>query len=87
MSRRNTIPDFTTDPQSMATTLRAMKEILEDLTGQRRGQGTGSPRVFVQVIRPDPRAGAELKSGDFWIQPAERKLYFWDGLLWQPFAP
>lgn len=87
MSNLNTIPDFTSDPESIATAVRAMKELLEDLTGQRRGQGQGAPRVFVQTLRPDTRAGAEIKPGDFWIQPAERKLYFWDGRLWQTFAP
>jgi len=83
VSRQNTIPDFSTDPQSMAIALRAVKELLEDMTGQRRGQGVGSPRAFVQLQRPDPRAGADVKTGDFWIQPTERKLYFWDGRLWQ----
>jgi hypothetical protein len=87
MSRQNSIPEFTDDPQSMATTLRAVKELVEGMLGQRRGQGLGAPHVFIEIQRPDPRAGLEVKKGDFWIQPIERKLYFWDGRLWQPFAP
>jgi hypothetical protein len=83
----NVIPDFTSDPESMANALRVAKNIIEELTGQRRGQGAGAPRMFVQVLRPDARAGVELKIGDLWTQPAERRLYFWDGRLWQPYAP
>lgn len=80
----NTIPEFTSEPESMATSLRVAKDILEDLTGQRRGQGVGVPRMFVQLERP--LASAERKLGDLWINPVERKLYFWDGRLWQPLS-
>lgn len=87
MSNRNAIPEFTSDPESIATALRAVKEMLEELTGQRPGQSIGAPRVFVQPARPDPRAGVQIKPGDLWIQPSGRRLYFWDGRIWQTFLP
>lgn len=87
MSDRNVIPEFTSDPESIAVSLRVAKDVLEGLTGQRRGEGVGSPRMFVQITRPDPRVGVTLKLGDLWIHPTDRKLYFWDGRLWQSIVP
>lgn len=87
MSRKNTIPEFTDDPRSVVTTLRVMKELMEGLLGRRRGQGQGAPFMFYQIQRPESRAGAELEPGDLWIQPAEHKLRFWTGSIWQDFAP
>ena len=87
MSRLNSVPDFTEDLQSMSAALRAMKEVVEGLTGQRRNQGEGAPHVFLQLQRPDPRTGTQVRKGDFWIQPEQKTLHFWDGRLWQRLVP
>jgi hypothetical protein len=64
----------------MATTLRTIKMLLEDLTGQRRRplQGLGAPQVYMQVLAPDPRTGVQLKRGDLWINPQSAQMFFWD---------
>jgi hypothetical protein len=83
VSRLNTIPEFTEDPRSMATTLRAMKEILESLAGLRPGPGLGVPNVFVQAQAPQGQA-ASIKPGDLWIGRGASALNYWDGRLWRP---
>lgn len=86
MSRRNTIPEFTDDPKSMAVSLRAVKELLETLLGTRRRQGRVS-QTFIEALPPDPSAGFDVQTGDFWIAKGTKKLHYWDGRLWQKIQP
>lgn len=88
MSERiNAIPDPTADPQSLLMAVRAIKEVVEGLTGQRPGTAGRSPRVYIQAVRPNAQTGALLSEGDFWIAKGTDKLFFWDGRLWQPIQP
>lgn len=82
MSKAATIPEFTDgDAKSMAVSLRVMKQILETLTGQRQDESKGSPAVYLQATEPQP--GRNLfKTGDFWINTATKKLYYYDA-YWQ----
>jgi hypothetical protein len=77
------IPEFTDgDIKSMSTALRAMKQILETLTGQRQGQSLGSPAVYVQDTEPRERFN-NLQTGDFWIKSDENKLHCYRNGYWQ----
>lgn len=84
MSRAASIPEFFEgDIRSMATTMRAMKQQLETLSGQRQGQSQGAPAVYVQTT--EPVAWATYKLGDFWVNPEAatgQKLSFYDGKGW-----
>jgi len=83
VSNLNTIPTPTPDLDSLVTSVRIMKELLEDITGQRRGQGQGCPRMFLQQQQPDTRTGDQLKPGDLWVNPITREMRFWEGRLWE----
>ena len=86
MSRRNTIPEFTSDPRSLETALRTMKDIVEVFLGSRRREGRAS-QTFVEAIAPDPRAGFNLGAGDYWIRTGDDTLHYWDGRLWKKIQP
>lgn len=83
MSKAVSIPDFTEgDIRSMSTSLRAVKQILEGMTGQRQDESKGSPAVYVQTT--EPRAGRNFFSiGDFWINSNTKVLSYWTGNYWQ----
>lgn len=81
MSKTVGIPEFVDgDAKSMAPTLRAMKQILETLTGQRQDDSKGAPSVYVQATAPVTGRNF-IKMGDFWFNTTEKKLYcyttFW----------
>lgn len=82
MSKLPTIPDFVNDPASMSVALRAVKEAVEILGGQRQGQSVGAPQMFVQESEPQRGVAATYKLGDMWINPVAKKLYFWTGTVW-----
>ncbi|MGI9135793.1 MAG: hypothetical protein ACR2JS_01885 [Candidatus Nanopelagicales bacterium] len=83
MSKSVGIPEFVDgDAKSMSVALRAMKQILETLTGQRQGDSLGSPAVYVQVVEPKVKFN-RLETGDFWINPDENKLYGYYNGSWQ----
>lgn len=84
MSDLNSIPDIRPDLEALASAARVMKEMLESISAQRRGQGVGSPRMFYQPLPPDPRLGDQLKLCDLWIDNRSKKLSFWDGRFWVP---
>lgn len=83
MSKTNTIPDFNNTPESMGTSLRAVKGILERMTGQNRGQSLGTPNMFVQTTQPATSEAATLKKGDLWINDTTHKMSYWNGSAWK----
>lgn len=86
MSKTASIPEFFEgDLRSMAASLRAVKQQLETLSGQRQGQSQGAPAVYVQTTEPAPSRISSYKIGDFWINPEKpkgEKLSFYDGRGW-----
>jgi hypothetical protein len=85
-SRINTIPTPTNDPESMLAAIRALKDVVERLTGQRLGtEAAGrAPSTYVQAIAPDSRAGTPLLVGDFWVSTGTDRLHYWTGQYWRP---
>jgi hypothetical protein len=82
MSKYPTIPDFNTTPESMATALRAVKEAVGILCGQRQGDSLGAPEVYAQAF--EPKGGdTSRKKGDFWVDTRVNKLNFWNGKFWE----
>lgn len=82
LSRFPTIPDFTDEPASIGNSLRAVKESVEQLTGQRQGQSLGAPVVYVQPVAPEMTANLLFKIGDQWINTLTNKMSFWNGAAW-----
>ncbi len=83
MSRRVAIPDFTDgDIRSMAATIRALKQEIETLSGQRQGQSKGAPAVFVQTREPTRTQTTVFKEGDLWVHPDAKQLWFHNGSYW-----
>lgn len=84
MSKYPAIPEFTDDPRSVATTVRALKEAVELLTGQRQGPALGAPLVFVQEDTPSRAVrGAVFGRGDIWINTLTNKVSYWNGVEWE----
>jgi hypothetical protein len=83
MSNLPTIPDFTDDAASIGTALRAMKQVVEIIAGQRQGPSFGAPQVFVQELEPVTSRVTSFKTGDLWVNILTTKLFYWDGRLWQ----
>lgn len=83
MSKTNTIPDFNNTPDSMGTSLRAMKGILERVTGQNQGQALGAPNMFVQLSQPAASQTIILRKGDLWINDSTHKMSYWNGKAWK----
>lgn len=82
MSDYPSVPDFTDDPASMAEALRAMKEIVERMSGQRQGNSLGAPMIYAQGFAP--RQPDRLRRGDLWIDDEASAMYWWDGSVWVP---
>ena len=83
MSKTATIPEFIDgDAQSMAVSLRVMKQVLETLTGQRQDESKGAPAVYVQATEPKPGKNF-FKSGDFWFNTNTHKLSCYHVNFWQ----
>lgn len=93
MPKFSAIPDFTNNIESMATTLRAMKDVVEQLGGLRQGENLGAPSMFVQMVAPKTTLRQTLKRGDLWVQTNPNdsgngsntlpgNLYYWDGSVW-----
>lgn len=63
--------------ESMAQTIRALKDVMELLTNQR---GVGhTPKVFHQIAPPK---STDVEEGDFWIVKNTRALLVFDGKQW-----
>jgi hypothetical protein len=86
MSRRATIPDFADgNLRSIGTTLRAVKQEIETLSGLRQGQSKGAPAIFVQSSSPAQSQLNTYKVGDLWINPDAPKgdkLRYYNGSVW-----
>lgn len=83
MSKLPTVPDFTDDPQSIGTALRAVKQAVEIIGGQRQGQSLGAPQVFVQPNEPRPARLTAFNIGDQWINDATDQMSYWNGREWK----
>lgn len=83
MSRKNSIPEFTSDPESIAVAVRAIKELLEGVLGQRPDARGALPKMFVQPVAPDPKQGLDVRRGDLWIIPGDDSMKWFDGRLWR----
>jgi hypothetical protein len=82
MSKYPNIPDFH-DVDSMRGALRAMKDIVEQLAGQRQGEALGSPTMFVQSSAPRVTLGVTLRRGDLWVDESANRLYYYSGSVWK----
>lgn len=93
MLKHTTIPDFDqNDTQSMATTLRAMKEIVETLAGLRQGQALGAPQMFIQSTAPTSVQNSRIRltvaaKGDLWINDSAGTISYFDGNKWVELTP
>lgn len=85
MSRYPSIPDFVDTAESLAPAVRAMKDSVEQLAGQRQGAALGAPTVFVQATEPSV-AALLLKRGDQWINDQTNVMSYWTGQRWQALA-
>lgn len=83
MSKFPAIPDFSNDIESMGTSLRAAKQTLEILAGQRQGESLGAPQVFVQSQAPALASRGANKRGDLWIDTSDDSLNYWNGTTWK----
>ena len=86
MSKLQSIPEFTNSPEDLSTALRAVKQVVEQITGQRQGESKGAPQVFVQPSQPNPALAISYKAGDFWIDTSSNTLKYWTGTNWQALA-
>lgn len=86
MSKFPTIPDFVATPDSLAVSVRAIKDSVERITGQRQGESLGSPAMFIQEVAPTNGRQTSLGTGDLWIKPSTRVMSYWDGRDWTQLA-
>jgi hypothetical protein len=83
MSNLPTIPEFTNDLASIATALRAIKQSVEIIAGQRQGDSLGAPQMFVQENEPRVSRSVSFKRGDLWINTFTKRLHYWTGQFWE----
>lgn len=83
-NRYSAIPDFTSTPESMAATLRAMKDIVEELAGNRQGSALGAPSIYIQGF--PPQEVQRLRLRDLWINSETDVMHWWTGAEWRPIA-
>ena len=86
MSKFPAIPDVSPDQQSILTAIRAMKDIIERLSGQRQGASLGAPLIFVQSTAPLAGRNVILSAGDQWINSATDVMSYWTGAQWKALA-
>lgn len=78
MSRYASIPEPGETLEAMRDTVRALKQVVEQLANL-RGAGH-TPRVFYQI---DPPSTEDCEEGDFWIrQDTTELLYFNHDSIW-----
>ncbi len=71
-----TIPDPVTDGD-LITTVRALKQAVEILTGQR---GDSPSATVYYTVDPPALAG----SRDLWVRTTDGRMYMWSGAEWVP---
>ncbi len=86
MSRFPAIPDVGSSLESVANSVRGLKDSVEILTGKRQGQALGVPDMYVQENEPAPGRQTSFKTGDLWIKPSTRVLSYWSGQQWVALA-
>lgn len=93
MPKFNAIPDPGGTPENLLTAVRVIKDIVEQLAGLRQGASLGAPMMYMQVTEPRPTTQGTLNRGDLWVKTSGEgaitsagNLYYWDGLIWRPFA-
>lgn len=86
-----TIPDPSQDVSNHYNVLRALKDIVELITGQRGGAPAPITRTFATPTQPgaanSPILIRQLQAGDLWIDTGNAaKLNYWDATtkLWIP---
>jgi hypothetical protein len=86
-----TIPDPAQDPATHYEPIKALKEAVELLTGQRGGALAPLSRMFIINIPPgNPNSGISktlLRKGDLWIDTSNNsKLNYWNAAtkVWVP---
>jgi len=86
MPKFPSIPDFSADVNSMFKAMRAMKQIVEHLSGQLGGAGLGSKQGAASVYtQPNMPAGIEdVRDGDVWINTETGKIAYWWNNKWNP---
>jgi hypothetical protein len=84
VSRFPAIPE-PSDLPSTIMAVRAMKDIVEQLAGQRQGNSLGAPQVFLQSTAPQPGARVVLGRGDIWF--SDPGMSYWDGQRWVQLIP
>lgn len=85
------IPEPVQDPETHLEPLKAIKQIVEMIIGQRGGAPVPMARTFITVIKPgasnSPYTVRELQAGDLWINTGNNaKLNYWDAgtQVWIP---
>lgn len=75
-----TIPEPT--PDNTYEVVRALKDTVELITGQRGSDAAVFVRVFNEDIEPgvsnSKYTHADIKRGDFWVKKSTGKIYVWD---------
>lgn len=93
MLKHTTIPDFDqNDLSSVATTVRAMKDIVETLAGLRQGEALGAPQIFIQPTAPASVQNSRIRlttaaKGDLWINETAGTISYFDGSKWVELTP
>jgi len=81
-----TIPESDGSVESLGPSVRSMKEAVEIMTGQRRGESFGVPLMYIQPKAPASsgnRGANYLKIGSLWINTTDNTLSYFDGKTWQ----
>jgi hypothetical protein len=74
MRKFTSIPEPTKSIDNLYATVSAMKQVIEELTGQRGD--VGASRTYITDRAPD-----RASKGDLWITASV--TYFWNGREWQ----
>lgn len=77
------VPEPVQDPNTHLDVLKALKQMVEMITGQRGGAPIPMVRVLITPIKPgasnSPYSVRQFQPGDLWIDTANSaKLKYWD---------
>lgn len=85
MSKFSAIPDVTDDPRSLAPAVRAMKDIVEQLSGLRGGSAS-VPTLYVLPREPKQILDGRLRIRDLWIHSETNVMSWFNGEIWVTLA-